>query len=427
MATPYQIGIAVRDITPYESWIRAGSIFLWGFASRTQPCNGIYQPISARVLVVKDVNRNCVVLASVDLCAIDPAMTMAIRQRVSQAHNILPDSVLINVSHTHGAPTTLQMPTWQTGFDCPNPLYSQFVEDQVVGTIDDAFNNLCPGRIHFGRGQTDIGFDRHFGKSASPDPILDVIRVSGGDGNTLGVAFFTACHPVCLGNFNQVYADFPGFARERIEAETGGTALFFQGYGGTCNPKALDAATTGEALAGDVLSILNQPLQEIEGSLSATCAWLNLPFQSFPTHEVLQRARSAGGMFARWADAMEASDHSRQGSLPVELQGIRIGLPPTDCYLAASAHEVSSDLAEPVRNLRPAKRITTVGYCNSQHSYLPSDDVLKQPVSCNTFPFCEDNYEGGVSFAWYGKHAPLKTGVDEVFYLAHDELFNLMM
>ena len=423
MSSIFRVGIGVHDITPKKEWLQSGSIYLWGFASRSQSCQRVHQPLSVRVLVIQDELGNNAVLAAVDLAAIDPGLTHAVRTRINQKFHVPPDSVCINVSHTHGAPTILMAPTWQKGFDAPNPRYRQFLEDQIVDAIGTAFTDLQPAQIRFGRGKTDIGFDRHFIRQDSPDRILDVIEVTNLDGSVLSVAFFASCHPVCLGDFNEVNADFPGFARERVEAETGGVAIFFQGYAGTCNPKVLDAAITGEVLAGNILSVLEQPMSKIEGPLRAASTHLYLPFQSFPTQERVTLARSAGGMFTRWAEMMAAPDHSIKDNLPVELQGFHLGDLHSDWYLAASAHEVSTDLAEPVRNLLPYKRITIMGYSNSQYSYLPSDEVLMLPAPCNDFPFCEDNYEGGISFAWYGHHAPLTTGVDKAFTNAHDELF----
>ena len=50
----FQVGIAVRDITPPEEWIQAGRIWLWGYGNRFQACDGIYQSIGTQALVVKD-------------------------------------------------------------------------------------------------------------------------------------------------------------------------------------------------------------------------------------------------------------------------------------------------------------------------------------------------------------------------------------
>src|SRR5438132_5271722 len=197
-------------------------------------------------------------------------MTSSIRDRIGQSRGISPEYICVNVSHTHGEPVAARIPTWQPGVDVPDDQYRQFLEKQIVDAIEAAFTNLQPASISFGRGATAIGVDRHFGPPGYYDPTLDVIKiVSDDDGSVIAVAFFTACHPVCLGDFNQVYADFPEVARDQIESAVGGFALFLQGYAGICDPVGDVDATGGGALAQNVLTILNRPMDTLSGPLDA--------------------------------------------------------------------------------------------------------------------------------------------------------------
>jgi len=443
---PFQVGIGVRDITPSDEWIRSGRIYLWGFASRSQAAEGIFQQLSARGMVIQDYRGEKILLLAVDLAAIDAELSWLVRNRISQVLGISPDRICINLSHTHGAPSILQAPTWQTGFDAPFLPYRGYLLEQIVDAARVALDDLQPARLWLNRGETDIGFDRHFRREESPDRVLDVLKVTDLHGRTRSVAFFASCHPVCMGDYNFVNTDFPGFARDQVEAETGGMALFFQGFAGTTNPKDLDAGRTGRKLAGEVLSLLDQPSQQLHGSIRAANNSVRLPFQPVPDGEIVSKARSAGGMFSRWAGMVASNRQSLEDSLPVELQGFRLSVSGSVSgsdrlsdsgsdsgsdrisgndpawYILTCSHEVSSDLAQPVRNLRKAHRVTTLGYCNTQFCYLPSDAVLAQPVPCRQFPFCEENYEGGISFAWYGHHAILEMGVDKAFLHAHGSL-----
>jgi hypothetical protein len=116
-------------------------------------------------------------------------------------------------------------------------------------------------------------------------------------------------------------------------------------------------------------------------------------------------------------------------TLPTQLQALRLGLYPSEWYLVASSHEVSTDFGNMIRTIWPYLRVTTIGYSNSQLSYMPSDNVLGNPVPCLNFPFCNGvgrttNYEGGHAFAWYAHRAPLETEVDEEFYDGNVALLN---
>jgi hypothetical protein len=418
----FQVGVAVRDITPADDWIQEQRIWLWGYGNRFEACEGVYQKIATQALVIKDEDGNFFVLVAVDIGALDPEMTKSVRNRIGPSRDLEPEYICLNVSHTHGAPVTALIPTWQPGVDVPDNEYRQFLEQQIVDAIEEAFQNLQPAMIAFGRGTTDIGVDRHFGSPGFYDPTLDVIKVSNDGGETVAVAFFAACHPVCLGNTNLVYSDFPGVARDKIEAAVGGVAMFLQGYGGICNPND-DVNATGSALAQDVLTILNGPMDELDGPLDAWLSTIELPFQPLPSSAVINQAKISGDVFARWANYITSLGNAVPETLSTQLQALRLGIYPNDWYLVASSHEVTTDFGELIRNIWPYPRVTTIGYSNSQLSYLPSNNVLQNPVACLNFPFC-DNYEGGLAFAWYGHRAPLTYGVDAQFYNGHVELLD---
>lgn len=425
----YKAGVTAKDITPPIEWIQAGRIWLWGYGNRTQPCSGVHDPISARALIIQDNDFNSIVLIGVDVCALDLAMTQSIRQRIKQSIGIAEQRVCINVSHTHGAPVVVEVPTWQAGFETADPAYLQFLEDRIVAAAQEAAENIKPANIAFSRGATDIGFDRHFPKINGEnyyDPTLDVLKITEHSGKPIAVAFFVGCHPVCLNNHNEIYADYPGLARACIEKELGGMALFFQGYAGIVNPQQ-DLSSTGQSLAGDVIALLKNPMNKIKGSIEARLSNIQLPLLPLDK-SILATAKTAGDIYERWASYMAALDSAAPGFLTTQLQAFRLGTAPHDWYLLASSHEVGSDYAESIRAILPGKRVTVMGYSNSQLSYLPSSKILSTPAYDN-FPFCTDsashiNYEGGLAFAWYGHRAPVTAEVENIFINGHIALLN---
>jgi hypothetical protein len=165
-------------------------------------------------------------------------------------------------------------------------------------------------------------------------------------------------------------------------------------------------------------------MDELGGALDAWLSTIELPFQPLPSAGVLDQAKQAGDVYARWADYMTSLGSGIPETLPTQLQALRLGRSPNEWYLVASSHEVSTDLGDLIRHIWPYLRVTLIGYTNSQLSYLPSDNVLQNPSTCLNFPFCTDNYEGGHAFAWYGHRAPLTGGVDERFYNGFVELLD---
>src|SRR6187431_3385318 len=113
----YQAGAARRAITPLQEWIDNGDVWLWGYGEpyRALPCAGVADGLDARVVCVRDEHGMTAVLITADLGALDPAMTEGVRSRLATAHGLAPEQVVLNVSHTHSAPTAVSIPTWQPG------------------------------------------------------------------------------------------------------------------------------------------------------------------------------------------------------------------------------------------------------------------------------------------------------------------------
>ncbi len=451
--TSYLAGAAVRSIAPSPSMIAAGRIWLWGLGSRTDPCDGIRNDITVRAIALRDPAGHSIALVSADVGALDPATTRAVRDRLGRAYRkthvirpggfngLEPECVCINVSHTHSAPVAATIPTWQLGVGTADAEYARLLEDQLVGVVEDAFASLQAADITWARGTTAIGHDRHFVPERAWDPTLDVLRIADASDRTIAVAFSTACHPTCLDS-NEIDPDFPGVARSIVEDALHGHALFLQGYAGICTPGSAtvsdDVTLVGQALADDVLRILRGPMDTLDGPITARLTSVDLPFQPLDTSRLgsLKAWADAnpgapgdlGPLVSRWVQRME-SFPVIPDSLPTELQAFRIGTPPDDCHIVASSHEVSTDFGDRIRALWPYPRVTTLGYSNAQLSYVPSSVVLTTPVDQRaSFPLLNPdgryNYEGGLSFAWYGHRGPITTAADDLFVDGHIALLD---
>src|SRR5262245_7794198 len=194
----FEVGVGKRDITPPTEWIAVQRIYLWGYGNRYDPCSGVRDRLEVRTMALRDEQGSTAVLITADLGALAPATTERIRARVADAHDIPGEYVCLNVSHTHCAPVFASIPTWQSGVAEADTGYVQLVEDAIVASVDDALADLRPALVEFGRGTTQIAYNRHFKPNGPVDRVLDVVQATGIDGIPIGVVFFAAAHPVTL-------------------------------------------------------------------------------------------------------------------------------------------------------------------------------------------------------------------------------------
>jgi len=432
--SPYSAGVDAQEITPSRKDVEAGKVYLWGFTLRKDPALPWREDddrLWSRALVLADGpdRSRRVALVSVDVCALSPELVQVVRNRVSEW--VPPERVLINVTHTHCAPVTVAIPTYSPELSQPQPGYLKLVEDQVVTSIEKAVEKLRPATLWFQRGQVGIGVNRHF-ENGAYDTHLDVLWALGAGGETIATAFFHGCHPLCYQG-REISADFPGVARQCIVKDSGGAALFFQGYGGTINPSG-DAKALGCALAKKVLELRKGSLQELKGPIAARRSVIAIPLRPIERETLVKASEPHGKEFnwadvqkpdlARWAKSLLGKWPAVPGSLDVELQLISVGEPPNEWLLLASSHEVVAELAAPLREMMPhQERLTLAGYSNGQISYLPTRAVMASPES--RFPFDGvSNYDGAHSFVYYGHRAPTAETVDTLFLRGITRLMN---
>jgi hypothetical protein len=118
----------------------------------------------------------------------------------------------------------------------------------LAGAVAMARARTVPCRLGLGQGSVLVGINRRernadgqiiLGQNpAGPvDPRVAVLRVEGVDGRPVASVLNYACHPVSLGSrCTDISSDFPGTARQLVEAETGAPCLFLQGATGNINP-----------------------------------------------------------------------------------------------------------------------------------------------------------------------------------------------
>lgn len=369
--------------------------------------------LTARAMALKK-DEKTVVIVNVDVCGLNDTFTGLVKQEICQKTGIPASAVFINSSHTHFAPVSQNWLTWQEPNQRPDSIYLfSIVRNGILNAINNALKKMTPAEIYFGRGTTDIGYNRSLKDHPELyDSAVDVVKVKYTENDQESYMFLTACHPVFGTSRKQHYtisANYPGVARKLIEDRTGtSNSLFLQGTAGDINPKDNGEYISGEKLANEVIAVLGRPMNKIEGAISFYLDTINIPITPWTKEEILvYRAKNIekpGDIDAeknvKWCDLMLKyySEGKMPASLPVYVNTINIG----NWKLVGFSRETTTGYGFGVKNLWPEKLISVAGYTNDVSSYLPTHMHLEKR-----------GYEGLNSFFWYGMPNVFPMNVDE--------------
>ena len=427
-------GVVRRVINPVTGHDKVG-LRLFG-----DPIQAIETDLTATVLVLANGSSKVAIIAC-DLCLIPGSVVSEARRKVAEAIETPASHVMLNMSHTHSAPA---FPGWMEITSEQRSVKQRYQDNfirSLVGATIEANQSLQEARIGAGWGESHIGVYRREtgpdGKDvlgevpgAPIDPAVGVIRVDDLEGGPIAVQFSYGCHPVTVGPRSMVASsDYPGAAREVLEKELGGTALFLQGCGGNINPAVgigyeVDCRQNknragrmlgGEALQvaaslrthvrrgprrplGKIPNILFTPWLAVEGD---TCTYLaaaeeivKLRFIELPSFEEAQKIRDkwqktlseriAGGaqdweirVAAKMADwSKNLVDAVRDGAPTIDLviQAIRVN----DIVLTGLNVEAFFETGLAIKAKSPFQHTQVLGYTNGSIGYLPRAEDYPQ-------------------------------------------------
>lgn len=415
-AAGWRAGVATSDITPHTS------LWMAGFAARTQPSQGTALPLHAKALAIEDERGQRLVVVTLDLLGVTGAMADRITTAIARRHAVPRERLLLASSHTHSGPvvdTQLMVAYDVTPQQVRDvEAYTATLETQVVDVVGRAIEALAPATLH--TGHTSVGFAANRRVQYTPDGPVDhrvpMLRVDVG-GRPKAILFSYACHNTTLPATNvEWHGDYAGVAQAAIEAtQPGLTALFMTGCGADANPRPRgtreDVQRHGEALAAAVRDGM-PALTPVNGRTRAALEFVDLPFEKALTpDEWKTRFGLAEPYVSRHAALMDQT-RSRLGALPTSqampLQVWRFG---RDLTIVALGGEVVVDYAIRLRRDHPDDHVWPVGYANDVFGYVPSRRVLD-----------EGGYEGGGSLLYYGRPGPFDSTVEDRIFASLDRL-----
>ncbi|MEM9658613.1 MAG: neutral/alkaline non-lysosomal ceramidase N-terminal domain-containing protein, partial [Planctomycetota bacterium] len=245
----FEFGFARADITPSER------LRLSGYGARSEPSEGVDESLYVRAMALRTSGDRLGVLVSIDTIGLSGRFAKDVARRVNDRHGIPRRGLVLSSTHSH---TTPHLPTGLVNLlavpltaeeKTASDAYEQRLADQILAAVDQAIQDIRPGRLFAAEGR--VGFARNrrvihdgrwsgFGVTpAGPvDHAVPLLKVVDDQGALRGVVFNYACHCTTFGGgYNRVNGDWAGYASQAFEqAHPGTTALCLIGCAGDQNP-----------------------------------------------------------------------------------------------------------------------------------------------------------------------------------------------
>ena len=361
-AGPLRVGIATADITP------EGPVWMAGFAARKKPSEGVYKRISAQCVVL-DNGVTRLGFVAVDLCKIYPPQLGDLRSAAGRV-GIGPQQVMINASHSHAGPLLSQR---------KNPEYVARFKARTDPLFEQAAADLKPALVEYTVGACTMAINRRqlndkgrcIGMRPEPrklmDPRVPILRILSPGEEVRAVIFGYACHPSTTNHY-LVGPDYPGFARDWIEAAyPGAMAIFLQGCGADIKPRYCKA----NGRFGYVLLDPIQTTAELGHELGrAVVAALTVPPDPVPTGRPRTgpQAAAAPMHLAGIVEHLRVPDKKdpEGKSHPIYMGAWRVG----DVYVFGSQCEIGSAIGRRIRRELAPLRVWTNGYTHWGGGYI---------------------------------------------------------
>jgi neutral ceramidase len=240
-------GAAARELSADDSLVIGGGI-------GPGKARGQEGKLRACALVVEDRAGSKVCLVACDVLMVARDVLDRAARRVEAGTGIPFDHVLINATHTHHAPTTVTVHGYRR-----EEAFTKQVEDAVVAAAEAASKRLTPVELFYRRGEeSSVGRNsrlllsdgtifwtgRHDDavRPTGPfDPDLPVLAFRRPGGAVEAVLFNHSTHTIGTHEPGVRSPSFYGLAAQGLEAEQGGTFLFFSGASGSTHNLDLPA------------------------------------------------------------------------------------------------------------------------------------------------------------------------------------------
>jgi hypothetical protein len=218
----FQVGAAMRVITPNPLLPVSGGM---GAPHPTKEKRG---ELTARAVVFHKGEVSVAVVA-IDVLGFPSVLGDRVRAKVSR---IPARNILIASTHTHSAPDCYAFPDGKGGHT-GDLKYMDFVCDRAAEAVNAALDRLQPAMLKIATGEAKGKIAYNYYAPDLYDRRMSVIQAVSPQGKPIATLVNYAIHPEVLGNGVGILSpDLVGPLCEKIEAQTGGMAIFVNGAQG---------------------------------------------------------------------------------------------------------------------------------------------------------------------------------------------------
>jgi hypothetical protein len=234
-----QVGVAMADITPDNPV----NVAMAGYDDRPSTSSGIHDPITARCMVIND-GKSVVALVSLDFIGLFMKHAEDMKNMIVHETGLKNENIFIHSIHTHSGPEML-------GDDRYNGAYRAKINRSVTNCILEAFITSKKATAMITTGNSAVKtINRRYPEKKITNKFT-TIEFQDTAQHTIGMLLNFGCHPVVLGPDNlKLSADYIYYVRNKIEAEKGGIALFFNSRFGDINPSPVSTTFVYERTGG---------------------------------------------------------------------------------------------------------------------------------------------------------------------------------
>ena len=213
-----------------------------GFGSR---CTlGMHDDTWARA-VVMEAGEETVAMVSLDVVGLFNIEVQRARAEMAERYPDMEiDELVVSSTHTHeGVDTMGYWGQLYLNTDGKFPAYQAFIRSQIIDAVHDAYEAREEAEVKMAVGETPVPI-RDSRPPIVTDPGVMAAQFVRADDHhsTIGTIVNWSNHPEAQGSNNPlVSSDFAHGAREKLESELGGTAVYFSGaVGGLQTPLGVD-------------------------------------------------------------------------------------------------------------------------------------------------------------------------------------------
>ncbi len=286
-----KVGTAVRVITPNPLLPVSGGM---GTPNPTREKKG---DITTRAVVFRSGEVSVAVVA-LDLIGFPSVLGDRVRSQVSR---IPADHILIGSTHTHSAPDCYAFPDGKGGHT-GDLKFMDDVCNKAAEALNEAIDRLEPASIKIATGEAQGKIAYNYYAPDLYDRRMSVIQATSAQGKTIATLVNYAVHPEVLGNDVGILSpDLVGPLCEKLEATTGGTAIFMNSAQGgmvTADNRNLDQARDplrgywndsrsweeclriGHLMAGEAIRILKDAPEQKNPKLFCDSVTVRFPVES---------------------------------------------------------------------------------------------------------------------------------------------------